>query len=157
MRCSRCVASAACSAACSRACVGGRLRPATALGISLVGVGLLSFVFVNISEPVVAYATIAVMGVLVIPGMAGQQTLLQTNADDQLLGRVFGALGTTMAVTMLIGSLAGGALAQVVGVVPLLNVAAVLYTVAGLLALVLLSRGDRKLRCRRRSDRLRPR
>jgi predicted MFS family arabinose efflux permease len=118
--------------------VGGRLRPATALGTSLVAVGLLSFVFVNISEPVVAYATIALMGVLVIPGMAGQQTLLQTNADDQLLGRVFGALGTTMAVTMLIGSLAGGALAQVVGVVPLLNVAAVLYTLAGVLALVLL-------------------
>ena len=120
--------------------VAGRLRPATALGLSLVGVGLLSFVFVNISEPAVAYATIALIGVLVIPGMAGQQTLLQTNADDQLLGRVFGALGTTMAVTMLIGSLAGGWLAQVVGVVPLLNVAAVLYTLAGLLALVLLSR-----------------
>lgn len=121
--------------------VGGRLRPATALGFSLVGVGLLGFVFVNLSEPVVAYATIAVMGVLIIPGMAGQQTLLQTSADDQLLGRVFGALGTTMAVTMLIGSLAGGWLAQVVGIVPLLNVAAVLYTVAGLLALVLLGRG----------------
>ena len=45
-----------------------------------------------------------------------------------------------MAVTMLIGSLSGGWLAQVVGVVPLLNVAAALYTLAGLLALVLLSR-----------------
>ena len=54
--------------------VAGRLRPATALGLSLVGVGLLGFFFVNISEPAVAYATIALIGVLVIPGMAGQQT-----------------------------------------------------------------------------------
>lgn len=53
---------------------------------------------------------------------------------DSYLGRVFGAFGTTNAVTLILGSLLAGGLADTVGVSTLLFAAA-LYSVAGLIAL----------------------
>lgn len=118
-----------------------RLTPARTLGVSLISIGLLLAVLVNVSAPMVAYVTITLMGVLAIPGLASQQTLLQTSADESYLGRVFGALGTTSALTMLVGSLLGGWLAEIIGVLPVLNASAALYGVAGLLGLILLRSG----------------
>ena len=60
--------------------LGGRLRPATALGLSLIGVGLVGFAFVNVSEPVVAYVTIVVIGVLIILAVSIDQWIRKVKA-----------------------------------------------------------------------------
>jgi MFS family permease len=71
--------------------------------------------------------------------LAGLRTLLQASAEDHYRGRVFGALGTTQALLMLAGTLVGGALGDVVGIVPVLVVQGCAYVLAGLLVLVLLA------------------
>jgi predicted MFS family arabinose efflux permease len=121
------------------------LPPERTLGWSLVLIGLLGLVLANVPVVAVALALFAVAGVVAVPWLASQQTLLQTNVEDRYLGRAFGAFNTANAVTLLLGSLFAGALADLAGIVPLLNSSALLYCGAGLLALFLLTPGkDRK-------------
>ncbi len=67
-----------------------------------------------------------------------EQTLLQSNVADQYRGRVFGALGTTEALLILVGMGLAGLLGDIFDVVPLLNVAGMLWLVAGVVALTML-------------------
>lgn len=75
---------------------------------------------------------------------AGFQTLLQTSSTDSHRGRLFGALGTTQALSMLAGTLLGGALGDAVGIVLVLLVQAASYVAAGLLVLGLLANAEEK-------------
>lgn len=50
-------------------------------------------------------------------------------------GRVFGSLGATLGLLSLTGAAAGGLLAEVVGIVPMLNVATALTALAGVVVL----------------------
>ena len=119
------------------------LPPERMLGWSLVLIGLIMLVYVNMPLTALVLTLAAVMGVVAVCWLASQQTLLQTNVEDRYLGRAFGAFATTNALTLLVGTLLAGALAEVAGIVPLLNASAVLYSGAGLLALLLLvSRKD---------------
>ena len=101
-------------------------------------------VFVNVPFVTVALGLAAVMDVVVVCWLAGQQTILQTNVDDGYLGQAFGAFATTNALTLLLGTLLAGALADLAGVVPLLDLFALFYA-AGCLAL-LAYRSGRKAR-----------
>jgi MFS family permease len=88
---------------------------------------------------VVSMAGAVLLGVLAVGWLASQQTLLQTNVADRYLGRAFGAFNTTNALTLLLGTLLAGALADFAGVPSLLYMSAVLYSAAGALALLLLT------------------
>lgn len=112
------------------------LQPEQALAWSLILIGLIMIVFVNVPSVTVALTLAAVMGVVVVSWLAGQQTILQTNVDDGYLGRAFGAFTTTNALTLLLGTLLAGALADLAGVIPLLNLSALFYAAAGCLALL---------------------
>jgi MFS family permease len=71
-----------------------------------------------------------------IPGvamMSGMESLLQTNAPEQYLGRVFGALGAAMALFGVIGSGIAGWLGARYGAVTLLNIQGAGYIVIGVL------------------------
>ena len=68
----------------------------------------------------------------------GFQTLLQGGADERYRGRVLGAFGTTVALTVLTGQVLGSTLAGPIGVLPVLYAAAGLFVLAGLLGLGLL-------------------
>jgi hypothetical protein len=65
----------------------------------------------------------------------GAETLAQRTVRDAYRGRVFGALGASGALLSLAGAACGGLLAEVVGLVPMLNVAAGLTAVAGVVVL----------------------
>jgi MFS family permease len=72
------------------------------------------------------------------------QTVLQQETEDAFRGRVFGAFGTTITLLMLVGSGLGGALADQLGASLLMNAASIIYIIAGLLAIVLLSQAGKE-------------
>jgi hypothetical protein len=80
------------------------------------------------------------IGVASVGTGASLQTLLQSSVIDSYRGRVFGALSMISALLELISVGAAGMLGDVVGVVPLLNVAAVITIGAGVLASTVLPR-----------------
>ncbi|WIG60829.1 MAG: putative MFS-type transporter [Ktedonobacterales bacterium] len=76
-----------------------------------------------------------------IPGIGmftGVQSLAQAAAPDAYRGRVFGAVGMTMGLLGLLGSIIAGTITDHLGVVTVLNIQGAGYVVAGLLLLLLL-------------------
>ena len=69
-----------------------------------------------------------------------ESTLLQTGVADEYRGRVFGAYGTTQALTVLIGMGLASALGDLAGVVPLFNLVGGLYVLSGLVILAMVGR-----------------
>jgi hypothetical protein len=82
------------------------------------------------------------MTVVVIASNVAATSLLQTGTPDQYRGRIYGALGTTNALIGLVSVGLAGALGEVVGIVPMLDVAAGITALAGVLGLVLLPRRE---------------
>lgn len=118
----------------------GRLRTETLLVLSLVSVGVGTFVFAAVPVATVSMACAVALGIPAVGWIASQQTLLQKSVADQYLGRVFGAFSATTALMLFVGSLSAGALGDLAGIVPLLVVSAIMYCAAGVLALILLRR-----------------
>jgi predicted MFS family arabinose efflux permease len=118
--------------------VGARVEPARLLGASLVALGALFLVVVHFPYMWLVAALWLLMGPFLIGWLTSSQTLLQAGTQDEYRGRVFGAYGTTSALTLLCGVGLASALGDVVGVVPLLDATAALYCLAGVLALVIL-------------------
>ena len=122
-----------------------KLSPPRLLGLGAVLFGLTDlaiFLYPSFVQGIaLGLALFVLVGIPATGVLAGLQTLLQTSAEDRFRGRVFGALGTTRALLMLAGALAGGALGDAVGVVPVLVVQGGAYVLAGLLVLALIA-GD---------------
>lgn len=114
--------------------------PHRLLGLSLMAVGAIFLAEVLLPSLPVVLALVTLVGVPVVGWSASQQTLLHSNTDEEFRGRIFSALGTTIAVITLVGSTVAGILGEIVGVVPLLVGAASLYFVAGAVAMVRLNR-----------------
>jgi MFS family permease len=114
----------------------GGLAPPTrivALGISLAGVTL--GIATNVPSLGVVLVCLVFIGVLAVAVMISMQTILQTAVPNEYMGRVFGAYGTTAAVTTLVGMAVGSTIGNVAGPVVLLTAAGVLWTLTGLVAL----------------------
>ena len=120
----------------------GRVPPSRLIGLSAVAFGLIDLAIFNyptffpgITLGIVLFIVVGVPGV----GLgAAFDTLLQTAVADEYRGRIFGALGTTGALLRLVGMGLAGALGDVVGVVPMLNLQGGGYILAGVLGLVML-------------------
>lgn len=121
------------------------LDPARLFGAGLVIGGVLAIITFNIPILVVDIALIAVIGVFVTVSVISEQTMLQATVSDQFRGRVFASIGTTSALALLIGTGLSGALADTVGAVPMLDIAAVFVALGGVLALLLMPTGMVKL------------
>ncbi len=102
--------------------------------------GALLLVVVNIPILAVALPILTILGVAAIAWIVSIQTTLQTNTEDAFRGRVFGAFGTTTTLLMFVGSALAGLLADQVGAIPLMNSAALIYIVSGLLAAALFAK-----------------
>ena len=126
--------------------MGKRVMSRWVIGLGQVVFGLIDLAIFN--SPAffpVYWLTVGLFVAVGIPGIAsgtGAQSLLQATAPGAYLGRVFGALGTTMGLMLLIGTITAGVVTDHFGVVPVLNIQGAGYVVAGLLTLVLL-RGAR--------------
>jgi len=79
-------------------------------------------------------------GLVGIGPATGAQSLLQAKSPDAYRGRIFGALGMTMGLFALIGTITAGFFTDHLGVVAVLNIQAAGYVFGGLLVLALLPR-----------------
>jgi MFS family permease len=125
---------------------GARLTPAQLIGWSSLVAGIGIAVQYNVPVVAVALVLTAIRGVTSTISGVGVETLAQSVVRDEYRGRVFGALGASGALLSLAGAATGGLMAEVVGIVPMLDVVAVLIVVGGLV--VFRTYGD--LQARRR-------
>jgi MFS family permease len=126
----------------------GNALPAVALlGWGSIVMGLLLFVQFNVPVYALALSIAFVMGIPSAANRVASQTMFQRNVPDTHRGRVSGALGTTTALLSLVSVLGlAGTLGDIVGIVPMLNVASGITLVSGVVALVLLPGADAKSR-----------
>ena len=98
-------------------------------------------VLVQFNVPILP-VTLAIAFLLGFPNPASNAaaiTLLQRRVPDTYLGRVLGALGATTTLVSLVSVVGlAGVLGEIIGIVPMLNVAAGVILVAGVHALVVL-------------------
>jgi len=119
--------------------IGYRIQPNRLAGFLAVN-GVLILMMVSLSSLPYALALLLLAGPPIVAYSVGVDTLLQRYVPDRYRGRVFGALGTSMAIFLLIGQGVASSLGDSLGIVPLLNVKGILDITAGLLAFILLYR-----------------
>ena len=123
--------------------VGRRFTPERLFGLSLLAFGVLDLALFNypllFSGFGIGVALMVLVGVPTVSTHAARATILQTNVEDVYRGRVFGSLGTSAAVLMLVGTLVAGATGALLGPIVLLNFQGGAYVAAGLLVLAALA------------------
>jgi hypothetical protein len=128
--------------------VGARIGVRSMIGWGFIAFGIISLVTWNLPVVTTAVPVYALLFVLVgVPGVAtstGMQTLVQTLTPPTHLGRVFATFDAGASALQAVGVLIAGALADRTGVLPILDVQALIYVGCGLAALVALrERGKR--------------
>ncbi len=112
-----------------------RLSPAVMLGVGGVAFGLIDLAIFNYPSVIPGFAPALVLMVLVgVPAAsfgAGVTTLLQSNVPDRSLGKILGVVATLGGLFALLGIAVAGSLADVVGIVPVLNIQGYGYVLAG--------------------------
>lgn len=115
--------------------VGKRMTPRALMGWTGLIAGVVTMIKYNVPLVPVALVTSASAGITNVISSVGVETLVQRSVPDAYRGRVYGALGASGALLSLLGAVLGGALAEVVGTVTMLNVAAGLILLAGVVVL----------------------
>ncbi|CAA9563928.1 MAG: Uncharacterized MFS-type transporter [uncultured Thermomicrobiales bacterium] len=122
--------------------VGARFQtrsPVALLGWGAIGLGLTDLVLFNYPAVVPGiWLGMALMTVGGVPATAfgtGYTGALQTEAADAYRGRVFGALGATSALFMIVGAAVAGLATERLGAVAVLTVDSLAYIAAGAFAL----------------------
>jgi MFS family permease len=123
--------------------LGNRIAPRYIVGWGTLIVGGSMFVLYNQTRLEFAAILSCLMTVVVIAANVAATSLLQAGTPDQYRGRIYGALGTTNALIGLVSVGLAGALGEVLGIVPMLDVAAAITALAGVLGLLLLPRPAR--------------
>jgi MFS family permease len=107
-------------------------------GISCIVIGILLFVMFQSTSVAFVIVLAFVVGIASVGSRVGSQTLLQENTEDSYRRRVFGILTMTGSTLELLSVSFAGIMAERLGIVPILSVAAGITVMAGVLALVLL-------------------
>lgn len=114
---------------------GTGVAPRTLIGWPSIVAAALLAVRYNVPFVPLTLALSALGGVTSVMASIGVETLAQRSVRDEYRGRVFGSLNATLGLLSLAGAMVGGALGEVVGTVTMLNVAAFLVGVSGIVAL----------------------
>jgi predicted MFS family arabinose efflux permease len=115
--------------------VGHRGAPHLLTGVGSIVAGLLLLVRFNVPVLAVAIALSLVGGVVAVASSVGVESLAQQRVPAAYRGRVFGSLQAVIWLFSLVGAAVGGLGAEVVGIVPMLDVAAALTVLAGVVVL----------------------
>lgn len=124
--------------------LGKRLMSRWSIGLFGVAFGVTDLIIFN--SPAFFPFFWLTVGLFVTAGLVGigpstgAQSLLQAKSPDAYRGRIFGALGMTMGLFALIGTISAGSLTDHVGLITILNIQAAGYIVGGLLVIALLPR-----------------
>jgi MFS family permease len=122
--------------------VGRWLMSRWAIGLCQIAFGLLDLAIFN--SPAffpffgVSVGLFIAVGIPIVGSSTGTQSLLQAAAPEAYRGRVFGALGTTIGLFGLLGTVAASAVTSSLGVVTVLNAQGIGQVLAGVLIIALL-------------------
>jgi MFS family permease len=120
----------------------GRVSNRVLVGVGFIAFGMISLVTWNLSAVTDAVAVYVMLFVIVgIPAVAtsvGLQSMIQAITPPTHLGRVFAAFETGAGALQAVGVIVAGALADRLGVLPILNVQGSIYVLCGIAALVFL-------------------
>ncbi len=112
-------------------------------GWAEIVLGAIIFIRYNIPYLPVLFIMTFLIGLPAALGAAALDTLFQQKVPNAYLGRIIGALNTTVGLTSLFGVLGiSGMLGEKLGVIPVLNIAAAITALTGLVALVYLPAKD---------------
>jgi MFS family permease len=114
---------------------GRRLAPRDLIGWGSVVAGAALALRYNLPSLALALGMSAVAGLTSAASSTGVETLAMQSVRDELRGRVFGSLNATLSLLSLAGAAVGGLAAEIVGIVPMLNVATALIVLAGIVVL----------------------
>jgi predicted MFS family arabinose efflux permease len=117
---------------------GARLSPRLLCGVGSTVAGVLLLVRVNVPVVAVAVVLSAVAGVTAVGSSVGVDTLAQQRTPEAYRGRVFGTLQATIWLLSLLGAVVGGVGAERLGLLAMLDVAAALVGLAGVVVLLAL-------------------
>jgi MFS family permease len=124
----------------------GRVSNRALVGVGFIAFGLISLLTWNLSavtDAVPVYVVLfMIVGVPAVATFVGLQSMIQTITPPSHLGRVFAAFETGAGALQAVGVVVAGALADQLGVLPILNVQASIYVVCGIAALVFLRERD---------------
>jgi predicted MFS family arabinose efflux permease len=120
--------------------VGSTLPARALIGWTSVAAGMLLVVRFNVPVVWVAVVLSAIGGMTAVASSVGVETLAQQRVPESMRGRVFGSLQSTIWLLSLLGATVGGILGEAIGIVPALDVAALLTAVAGIVVLVAIPR-----------------
>jgi predicted MFS family arabinose efflux permease len=115
--------------------LGRRFAPRDLIGWGSVVAGAALALRYNLPSIALALTMSAVAGITSVASSTGVETLAMESVRDELRGRVFGSLNATLGLLSLAGAALSGVLAEIVGIVPMLNVATALIALAGVLVL----------------------
>ena len=121
---------------------GGRVGTHVLVGVTSLVAACATAVKYNIPTVPLALATTCIQGVTSVASSVGVETLAMQTVPRRVQGRVFGSLNATLMLLSLVGALSAGFLGEVVGIVPVLNAAAILIGVAGIVVLRGTGAGD---------------
>ncbi|GAA0939607.1 MFS transporter [Kribbella koreensis] len=121
------------------AAVGSRFPAAKLWGFGAVAFGLIDLALFlyplfwkGLAPAFVCMVAVGVPGAFMV---AGLMTVIQRLTDDASRGRVFGALFATEGLAVLVGIVGAGALGDVVGIIPLLVVQGLGFSIGGVVVL----------------------
>ena len=119
--------------------VAERISAARLYGWAEIVLGVILILRYNIPELPILFVMTLLVGFPAALGMAALETLFQRNVPNTHLGRIYGALNSTVGMTSLFGVLGiSGVLGDLLGIVPVLNIAAGVTLFTGLIALLFL-------------------
>jgi predicted MFS family arabinose efflux permease len=123
---------------------GARFTPRTLVGWTSLIAGAALIVKFDVPQLELAFALSLLGGLTSVVSSVGVETLIQQTVREDFRGRVFAALGASGALFSLAGAVLGGTVASAVGVTPMLNVAAGLVILAGMVVLRALRDHERR-------------
>lgn len=118
--------------------LGDRATPRQLAAWASIAAGVLLLVRFNVPVVGVALAISLVQGFFAVASSVGVEALAQERVPAAYRGRVFGSLQATIWLVSLLGAVVGGVGAEVVGLMPLLDLASGLTVLSGVVLLVAL-------------------
>ena len=119
--------------------VSERISTARLYGWAEVVLAIVIAIRYNIPDIPVLFVMTLIVGLPAAMGIAALDTLFQRNVPNTHMGRIYGALNSTVGITSLFGVLGiSGILGEVLGIVPVLNIAAGITMLTGFVALLFL-------------------
>jgi MFS family permease len=124
--------------------LGKRIMSSWAIGLFEIAFGLTDLAIFNTPAffPFfwLSVGLFVAAGLFSIGPSTGAQSLLQAKSPDAYRGRIFGALGMTVGLFALLGTLIAGFLTDHIPLITILNIQAAVYVLSGLLVIALLPR-----------------